>query len=49
MSKGRLSKWCDGSENILEGRGDIFDLALTIISQGTPRDLEIFFGVAWMI
>ena len=30
-------------------KGDISDLALTIISQGTQRDLEIFFGVAWMI
>ena len=33
----------------MECRGDIFDLAVTIISQGTQLDLKIFFGVAWTI
>ena len=47
LAKAVWSKWCDGPRNFLEGSGDISDLALTKISQGTQRDLEILFGVAW--
>ena len=28
---------------------EIVDLALRLLEKGTQRDLEIFFGVAWMI
>jgi len=49
LAKAVWSKWSDGPGNILESRSDISDLALKIISQGTQRDLEIFFGVAWTI
>ena len=28
---------------------DIFDVALDILKNGTNRDLEVFFGVAWSV
>ena len=28
---------------------EIVDLALCLLEKGTQRDMEIFFGVAWMI
>ena len=49
LAKAVWSKWSEGPGNILESRSDISDLALKIINQGTQRDLEIFFGVAWTI
>ena len=42
LAKAVWSKWSDGPGNILESKSDISDLALTIISQGTQRDLKSF-------
>ncbi|KAK9999628.1 hypothetical protein SO802_019231 [Lithocarpus litseifolius] len=37
------------SVEIWQGFGDISNVALDILKNGTNRDLEVFFGVAWAI
>ena len=41
--------WDDCPISLLENNMDIPDLAIEILHQGTQRDLEKFFGVAWRI
>ena len=41
--------WDDCPISLLGNNMDIPDLAIEILHQGTQRDLEKFFGVAWRI
>ena len=49
IAKKVWENWIDCPISLLEGRRDFSDIALDILRQGTQRDLEIFFWVAWMI
>ena len=41
--------WEDCPISMMEINRDVSDLAIEILHQGTQRDLEKFFGVAWRI
>ena len=43
------SKWDECPLCLNESNKEIVDLALCLLERGTQRDMEIFFGVAWMI
>lgn len=43
------SKWNECPIYLNESNKEIMDLALYLLEKGTQRDMEIFFGVAWMI